>query len=81
MKKSSKSTFLVSLVLFIVSFLVIYLSMCYLVPGFRIKLSAPPLEYFLASIQNAVLFKTVISTTVSLLFTFICNLCFHRKNK
>ncbi len=53
-----------SLVLFAVGFAAAYLAMCYLVPGLRIKLSAPPAEYFRESVQHMVLFKAAVSLLV-----------------
>ena len=55
---------LLSLLLFLIGFTAAYLAMCYLVPGLRIKLSAPPAEYFRESVQHMVLFKAVVSLLV-----------------
>ena len=38
-------------------FIVVYIGLCYLVPGWRIKLDAPPLDYFVASLQSMMLLK------------------------
>ena len=45
---------------FIGVFIVTYLIFCYL-PSFRIKLFAPPTEYFVESIKHMVLLKTLVS--------------------
>ena len=56
-----------SVVLFGLVFARVYLALCYLVPGLRIKLSAPPAEYFRASVGHMVLFKGAISLIAGLL--------------
>ena len=56
-----------SVVLFGLVFALVYLALCYLVPGLRIKLSAPPAEYFRASVGHMVWFKGAISLVAGLL--------------
>lgn len=56
-----------SLILSLVIFAGAYLTMCYLIPGMRIKLAAEPMEYFAESIKHMALFKS----TVSLLLAVI----------
>lgn len=68
-----------SLILFIVVFLAIYLIFGYL-PSFRIKLAAPPMEYFAESIKHMVGFKTLVSVVVGLLVACIA-LIFQRRAK
>ncbi|MFW5647563.1 MAG: hypothetical protein ACOCG5_00615 [Candidatus Alkaliphilus sp. MAG34] len=51
---------------FIGVFIVTYLIFCYL-PSFRIKLFAPPTEYFVESIKHMVLLKTLVSACTGLL--------------
>lgn len=46
--------------LFICGFAVTYGLLCYC-PWFRIKLFAPPLEYFVASLKNMAFFKSFVS--------------------
>ena len=41
----------VSVILFLAAFVLTYIGTCYLVPGWRIKLAADHLTYFLASLQ------------------------------
>ena len=48
----------------IAAFLGVYLSCCYRIPGWRIKLDAGPLAYFWASITHMVLLKSLISLAV-----------------
>ncbi|MBR6789556.1 MAG: hypothetical protein IKM31_01665 [Oscillospiraceae bacterium] len=48
-------------VLFAAVFAGSYLAMCYLVPGFRIKLDADAFTYFIESVNHMALFKTIIS--------------------
>lgn len=40
---------------------IFYLASCYLIPGLRIKLAAPPLLYFLESLGSAMGFKLLLS--------------------
>jgi len=60
-----KNKKVLSMILFVVGFVVTYLVLCYCIPGLRIKLAAEPLEYFIKSIKNAFLFKSVISCIVA----------------
>lgn len=53
-------------ILFVAVFIVTYLTLCYL-PSFRIKLFAPPTEYFVESIKHMVLLKTLVSVCTGLL--------------
>jgi len=57
-------------VLFIVIFAVTYLGLCYLIPGWRIKLEAEPVVYLIESVKSMALLKTVISLVVGAVFTF-----------
>lgn len=66
-----KSRKILSVISFIVGFILTYLILCFFVPGLRIKLSAPPLEYFIKSIKNTVLLKTIISAIVGGIFASI----------
>ncbi|MEG2525230.1 MAG: hypothetical protein RSB03_06535 [Oscillospiraceae bacterium] len=61
---------LLSVVLFIVSFIAAYLIICYL-PSMRIKLAAEPMEYFVASIKHNMVFKFFVSFVCGLLISFI----------
>ena len=47
MKRVILSVFLAAAV-----FAAAYLTMCYLIPGMRIKLAAPPAEYFRESVRH-----------------------------
>lgn len=42
-------------------FVILYLSLCFLVPPLRIKLAAPPMVYFKESIQSMVGLKALIA--------------------
>ena len=53
-------------ILFLLAFALVYLALCYLVPGLRIKLSAPPAEYFRESIRHMVWFKGAIALVAGL---------------
>lgn len=54
------------LILFVVVFIATYFMLCYL-PSLRIKLFAPPMEYFVESIKHMVFFKSMVSVVVGLL--------------
>jgi hypothetical protein len=54
------------LILFVVVFIATYFVLCYL-PNLRIKLFAPPMEYFVESIKHMVFFKSLVSVVVGLL--------------
>ena len=55
---------ILSIILFIVGFIVTYLTMCYCIRGLRLKLAAEPMKYFIESIKYAAIFKIVISCIV-----------------
>ena len=57
--------------LFIVIVAVTYLGLCYMIPGWRIKLEADPVVYLIESIKSMALIKTVISLIVGAVFTFL----------
>ena len=54
------------LILFVVVFIATFFVLCYL-PSLRIKLFAPPMEYFVESIKHMVFFKSLVSVVVGLL--------------
>ena len=66
-----KNKKLVSIILFIVGFVVTYLIMCYCIPGLRIKLDAEPMEYFIESIKNSVIFKSIVSCIMAILLAML----------
>ncbi|NLC48092.1 MAG: hypothetical protein GX758_01855 [Tenericutes bacterium] len=68
----------VFIILFILSFIGTYIIICYL-PPFRIKLEAEPIKYFIESLKNASLFKTIVSVAVGTLIAFIPTLVKKRK--
>lgn len=56
-----------SLILFIATFFITYMIICFCIPAMRIKLDAEPFEYFLKSITHMALIKSAISLFVGLL--------------
>ncbi len=54
------------LILFVVVFIATYFVLCYL-PSLRIKLFAPPMEYFVEGIKHMVFFKSLVSVVIGLL--------------
>ena len=53
-------------ILFVLAFLIAYVALCYLIPGLRLKLAAPPAEYFVESVRHMALFKGTIALAVGL---------------
>ena len=53
--------FCISAILAVFVFLAVYVALCYLVPGWRITLAAPAMEYFVASLRHMVLLKGLIA--------------------
>ena len=49
------------LALFVLAFIAAYMILCFAIGGFRIKLDAPPFEYFMASISHMMFFKALVS--------------------
>ena len=52
---------LISVILAIIVFAAVYVAQCYMVPGWRIKLAAPAMEHFAASLRHMVLLKGLIA--------------------
>jgi len=58
----------VSVVLFLTAFIAAYLTICFAIPGMRIKLEAEPMEYFIESIRHMMFMKSLISLFPALIF-------------
>ena len=56
---------LISVILAIIVFAAVYVAQCYMVPGWRIKLAAPAIEYFAASLRHMVLLKGLIAAAAA----------------
>ena len=52
-----KKTATISAILAVVGFMAVYVALCYLVPGWRLKLHATAWEYFAASLRHMALLK------------------------
>lgn len=65
--KKALGLFLIGSVMFLTAFVITYLALCYL-PGMRIKLVAPPFEYFVESLKNSFGFKTAVSSALGIFF-------------
>lgn len=52
---------LISVILAVIVFATVYVAQCYMVPGWCIKLAAPAMEYFAASLRHMVLLKGLIA--------------------
>ena len=51
----------------VLAFIVTYIALCYVVPGWRIKLEAEPLAYFKASLKHMMVVKLAVSASMGLL--------------
>lgn len=56
---------LISVILAVIIFAAVYVAQCYMVPGWRIKLAAPAMEYFAASLRHMVLLKGLIAAAAA----------------
>lgn len=56
---------LISVILAVTVFAAVYVAQCYMVPGWRIKLAAPAMEYFAASLRHMVLLKGLIAAAAA----------------
>lgn len=55
------------IVLFLSAFIASYLTICFAIPGMRIKLEAEPMEYFLKSITHMIFIKSLMSLVIALI--------------
>ena len=65
--------------LFIVVFAIAYLILCFMVPGFRIKLEAEPLEYFIESLKSMILIKALVSLACSTIAIILASFAVGKK--
>ena len=56
---------LISVILAVIVFAAVYVALCYMVPGWRLKLEAPAMVYFAASLRHMVLLKGLIAAAVA----------------
>ena len=56
---------LISVILAVIVFAAVYVAQCYMVPGWRIKLAAPAMEYFAASLRHMDLLKGMIAAAAA----------------
>ena len=56
---------LISVIVAVIVFAAVYVAQCYMVPGWRIKLAAPAMEYFAASLRHMVLLKGLIAAAAA----------------
>lgn len=56
----------ISAILAVIVFLAVYVALCYMVPGWRLKLEAPAMVYFAASLRHMALLKGVMAMAVAL---------------
>ena len=55
----------ISAILAVIAFMAVYVALCYMVPGWRIKLAAPAMEYFAARLRHMVLRKGLIAAAAA----------------
>ena len=53
--------FIISVAIFLVAFIISYIGLCYLIPGWRIRLAADATTYFIKSIRHMIFLKSIIS--------------------
>ena len=56
---------LISVILAVIVFAAVYVALCYMVPGWRLKLAAPAMEYFAASLRHMALLKGLIAAAAA----------------
>ena len=56
---------LISVILAVIVFAAVYVAQCYMVPGWRLVLAAPAMEYFAASLRHMVLLKGLIAAAAA----------------
>ncbi len=61
-----KKTATISAILAVVGFMAVYVALCYLVPGWRLKLHATAWVYFAASLRHMALLKGVFAMAAGL---------------
>ena len=61
-----KKTATISAILAVVGFMAVYVALCYLVPGWRLKLHATAWVYFTASLRHMALLKGVFAMAAGL---------------
>ena len=61
-----KKTATISAILAVVGFMAVYVALCYLVPGWRLKLHATAWAYFAASLRHMALLKGVFAMAAGL---------------
>ncbi|MBE4906850.1 hypothetical protein IMZ08_02100 [Bacillus luteolus] len=71
---------IISIISFFIVFVATYLIIGYL-PNFRIKLDAPPLEYFVETIKHMVFFKSLVSFFVGVLVSGVLLIIIRLKMK
>lgn len=60
-KQNSMKKLLCRVGVFTLAFCTLYLGCCYLIPGWRLKLAADPVTYFMATVRSMVPIKAGIS--------------------
>ena len=56
----------ISAILAVIAFMAVYVALCYMVPGWRLKLEAPAMVYFAASLRHMALLKGLAAMAVAL---------------
>lgn len=68
-----------SAIFFLITFVAVYLFICFGIPGMRIKLEAEPIELFIESIKHMMFFKAMISLVVASVVGAVPSLIWKKK--
>ena len=55
------------IIAFATTFIICYFCICFLIPAFRIKLAAEPMEYFIESLKHMAMVKSIISIFIAII--------------
>ena len=66
-----RKTIITAIILFIITFILTYVGCCYFVPGWKLKLEADSMTYFLESIKYMPFVKCMVSLCVSMVIALI----------
>lgn len=70
-----------SILLFLAIFITTYISIGYLVPGFRIKLAANPFTYFVEGMKHMILLKSFLSLIMGFIFFLLVKIGIKKTRK
>lgn len=71
MRKNFMKKIVIFIVIFFFAFIISYIGLCYFIPGWRIKLAADTVTYFIKSIRHMMFLKSIISFLIGIAFAGI----------